>query len=438
MKLGPPQFIPEGSGFIRSRLQRAETTPIKVTIGPVCDSVNTSIISALCTTISEFNTQITKLDILAQSSHCAGTMFGEIFHDVSGVFPELHSLTMIAARGNQDSHTSTLPYLDKHLEHIDERFPGLRQLFIPTLFDCIPMPPNTSFNFIRSLVLHGIFQMESANLVCVISMLHSTPQLEALWFKNATRDDDIEIHNGPDEPLVETKGRRDIRAPVFLPCLTHIAVTSPGCATELLRYIVAPALQNLHLDGSRPRTFGLCCNPWVLSQAKSVRNVLRVFRNNAPNLRHIALTSAFLEQEGLEWLLFGESISDPPPFSQLETLALHQLEIANGECLCGLDNQLLLRLAREPKLPLRRLVLSACHLGLDPHILFAALKAAATDKPCFEFVIADRPKPQLTKDQNEELGMAGIKVIQQNLSVVSWHHEDSKFSDVDPFDYNVY
>lgn len=437
IKLGPSQFIPEGSGFIRSRLQRAETRPIKVTIGPVCNSADKSIISALCTTISEFNTQIIKLDILAQSSLWAGTMFGEIFPDVSGVFPELQSLTVIAAWGNQDPHTPALPYLDKHLGNMDERFPALRQLFIPTLFDCIPMPPNASFNFIRSLVLHGIFQMESANLVCVISLLHSTPQLEALWFKNATRDDDIKIHTGPEEPLVETKGRRDIQAPVFLPCLTHIAVTSPGCATELLRYIVAPALQNIHLDGSRPITFGLCCNPWESYQAKSVRSVLRVFCNNSPNLRHIALTSAFLEQEGLEWLLFGESTSDPPPFPQLETLALHQLEVANGECLCGFDNQLLLRLARELKLPLRRLVLSACHIGLDPHILFAALKAAAADKPSFELVIADRRKP-LTEDQKEELAIAGITVIQRKSSVVSWHNENSTFDDVDPFDSSVY
>ncbi|KAF8329914.1 hypothetical protein F5887DRAFT_105363 [Amanita rubescens] len=196
-------------------------------------------------------------------------------------------------------------------------FPGYEHLGIPTFFDCLPMPPTTtSFNFLRSLILDGIFQMNSVNLVCVISMLHSTPQLEALWFKNATRADDLPVHTDPAIPLEKTKGRDDIHIPVFLPCLTHLAVTSPGCATELLRYIVAPALQNLHLDGARPHTFALCCDPWTARQAQSVRLVLHAFHKNSPNLQHFAITTTFLDQDAWEWLLFGESAVRSPSISK--------------------------------------------------------------------------------------------------------------------------
>ncbi len=437
VKLASPQFIPEGSGFLRSQLHRAAIRPITVVIGPVYDSADVSIISALCTAISEFNTQIIKLNILAESSFRAGSMLGEIFPDASRLFPELQSLMISSVRGREDPHTPTLPYLDKHLENIDERFPGLRQLGIPTFFDCLPMPPTTtSFNFLHSLVLNGIFQKTSANLVCVISMLHSTPQLEALWFKNATRDDEISIYTDPEIPLEETKGRDSICVPVFLPCLTHLAVTSPGCATELLRFIVAPALQNLHLDGSRPRAFALCCDPWTPWQAKSVRLVLRAFYKNSPNLRHFAITTTFLDQDGWEWLLFGESASDPPPFPELETISLHDFVIFNGESRCWFDDSLLLRFAREPKIPLRRLVLSSCALGLTWSIVVAALKAAAVHTPSFEFVVNDPHQKKLSENLREELETAGIKLTEQDDSEEDWGMSGKV--DVDPFDAYVY
>lgn len=437
VKLASSQFIPESSVFLRSRLHRAAIRPITIVIGPVYDSADVAIISALCTAISEFNTQIIKLNILAETSFRAGSMLNEIFPDPSRVFPELQSLMILAARGREDPHTPALPYLDKQLENIDERFPGLQQLGVPTFFDCLPMPPTTaSFNFLHSLVLNGIFQATSANLVCVISMLHSTPQLEALWFKNATRDDEISIHTDPEIPLEETKGRDHISIPVFLPCLTHLAVTSPGCATELLRYIVAPALQNLHLDGSRPRTFALCCDPWTPWQAKSVRLVLRAFYKNSPNLRHFAITTTFLDQDAWEWLLFGESASDPPPFPELETISLHELVIFNGESRCWFDDTLLLRFAREPRIPLRRLVLSCCALGLTWSVLFGALKAAAAHTPFFEFVINDSHQKKLSENLREELEMAGIKLTEGDDSEDNWGV--NRKDHVDPFDAYVY
>ncbi|KAK2463735.1 hypothetical protein APHAL10511_004228 [Amanita phalloides] len=437
--LRPPQLIPEANVFLRSRLRRAGLMPLRVSIGPVMQSNDASTVSALCATLSEFNMQISTVEICAQTTLLASVIFGDIFPNASRAFLELKSLTILTGQDRTDGCGSCMPYLDKQLESIEDRFPALERLRIPTFNDCMPMPPfGASFSSLRSLILSGACHLESPNIVSVVAVLHCTPQLETLWFKHGTREDEGSIPADPGVPLDETKGRNDIYIPVTLSRLTHLAITVPGCALTLLQCIVAPVLQNLHLDGSRPPWFGLCCNPWLSYQSKAARNALRHLALNSPDLRHIALTSTFIEQQGWEWLLFGDSMLKPPPFPQLETVTLHDYETECGECVCGFDDALLVRLGNEPKIPLRRLVLSRCYLNFRSEAIVQALTAMTiSDRVCE--LVYDDASLQFAEEDLEQLEIAGVRVIYQSKEEedVEWF-QDGPGVNIDPFDLYAY
>ncbi|KAF8348471.1 hypothetical protein F5887DRAFT_1280282 [Amanita rubescens] len=91
-----------------------------------------------------------------------------------------------------------------------------------------------------------------------------------------------------------------------------------------------------------------------------VRNALRLFSSRCRSVRRFAVTRACLSQDVWDWIMFGED-DRGPPFPMLECIALHG--IFGAVVRSGFNDKLLEKFAREPSLPLKRLVFkSNCNL----------------------------------------------------------------------------
>ncbi|KIL66878.1 hypothetical protein M378DRAFT_160406 [Amanita muscaria Koide BX008] len=377
--LGSAQFVPSGPDFLHARLDRTSVSPLTISIGPVTGQ--TLIIADLCRELSNFSLCIVRLEITTDTAATAGRILDVVFPDLSHgkIFPELQALS-VRVTVDVDAHSpgpyrAIWPKVDRVLESATSNFPGLRTLSISSFFDCIPVLPDlSSFSHLHTLILDGSGEEDLTDIILIVALLHSTPQLETLWIKHFFREHFVAVTN-PNVPGT-IKGRKNPRLHVVLPHLTSLAVTVPGCALELLRCIEAPALRNLHLDGSRAPDFWDFPSGWTNSDTSSVRNALERFAQRAPNLRHLAVTAVLLTHPGWEWLLFGNEGREPP-FLQLETIALHQLHDKSLMGIeCGFDDALLMRYAKERPIALRRLVIHQCNIPLTASSVIEAFRGA--------------------------------------------------------------
>ncbi|KJA23753.1 hypothetical protein HYPSUDRAFT_571636 [Hypholoma sublateritium FD-334 SS-4] len=132
-------------------------------------------------------------------------------------------------------------------------FPSLTTLVLPFTAEYMisldsPMPS------LKTLILDGtrnsIERSEAAYVFQVTKFLAQTVNLETIWFKvesMQTDDDDLDafIPEDEDEPPSPHV--------VDLPRLTRLAVFGFGKGEELLRFIKAPNLRDLHIDGTQDR-----------------------------------------------------------------------------------------------------------------------------------------------------------------------------------------
>ena len=145
--------------------------------------------------------------------------------------------------------------------------------------------------------------------------------------------------------------------------------------------IAAPALEDLHLDGSRGPIYeeppeSIDWNDWVLD---SVYDMLKLFASRCQNVRRFAITQAYLSQSAWDWLLFGED-ERGPPFLKLECIALHGIyDYVHPNTWSDFDH-LLEKFACNPKIPLKRHALLYCDFPLRASVLVDVFRASGVGR----------------------------------------------------------
>lgn len=413
-QLSPSQLVPGAADHLRRRLQRAGALTLKVSIGPMSAgaSANLFIINELCSVLSSFNLQINRMEVTAETALLAGHILSIIYSQTSTPFPALCTLFVQVTDDAEYPSPCTWPRLDKFLECTT--FPMLKTLRISSHFDCIPVPPpgnSLSFDHLHTLILDGTMEQESPSIALIVNLLHSTPQLENLWLKTLTSEQPVTVMDATIPRSI--KNAQAILIPVLLPNLTRLSITAPGAGTDLLHCIEAPVLHDVHLDGSRPPAYLDLTGEdfsWSQIDTTQVQSSLKRLATRSPELRRLAITSTYLSHEGWRWLLLGDG--EGPPFPQLETLALHELEPLSGNIHCGFDDALLMEYARQPSVSLRRLCLRHCTFALGGSAvvrLFENVINGAPGKEC-ELEI-DRLCQGITEAHLDVLAKCGVKIV---------------------------
>ena len=144
--------------------------------------------------------------------------------------------------------------------------------------------------------------------------------------------------------------------------------------------IAAPALEDLHLDGSRHLAQGDWQAAWYVDPPEilwndavleSVYNMLKLFASRCQHVRRFAITEAYLSRSMWDWLLFGED-GRGPPFPNLECIVLggvNEYADDNLDTRSEFDQLLMEKFARNPKIPLKRLALRCCDFPLRASVL---------------------------------------------------------------------
>jgi len=383
----------------------------------------------MCKALSEFNLQINRLDVSAATAISAGTALQGIFPRPSEIHLELKTLSV---RVDEDSNGHYHPVwpdilqLDKILGHTLERFPKLQTLAISSFYDCIPVLPTAiSFSNLSTIVFDGSIEQEDASIALITTLLHNTPQLETLWLKGLTREQPVTVMNSTIPPT--PKNSDPVKIPVFLPRLIRLAISVPGVGLDLLYCIEAPTLHHIHIDGSRGHPYKEFTGRdvvWTISESTSVQDGLRRLALRSPGVRCLAVTSTYLTHAGWEWLLFGNGRG--PPFPQLDSVALHGMNLLSDEVSCGFDDALLLQYSREPSITLRRLALLRCRLLLSESALVKAFESAISGVPnkAYELEI-DTSSFDTTFYHFDALKEKGVRVVHHQEDVPEnewWSH----------------
>jgi hypothetical protein len=141
----------------------------------------------------------------------------------------------------------------------------------------------------------------------------------------------------------------------------------------------------------------------------TARKALRLFASRCQSVRRFAVTQAYLSRNVWDWIMFGED-ERGPPFPMLECIALHGIFDAAWS---GFDDELLEKFARQPSLPLKRLVLLYCDLPLHASTVAEAFRASgAKELECDEYV------PQWEVDEWEQLEELGVSLTYWEASEV--------------------
>jgi len=344
----------------------------------------TAEVSALCKVLSEFNAQIRRFKLTAHTTMVAGAVVHDAFPK-SEVIPALEVFSVLSECESQNPLESAWPRLDLVLANASTMFPNLRKLHMNSFYDAMPMlPSSSSFSHLTTLILDGSLERFSCYPSLIAALLHCTPQLESLWMKH-------HFWNNPDDMSQwRTIKGRSIPQYIQLPKLKHLAVSVPGTACDLFGCIAAPALEDLHFDGSRGPTYGdsperpdIIWSDWV---SASVSYSLKLFASRCQNVRRFAITRAYLSRSAWEWLFFGED-GRGPPFPKLECVSLHGVFQYVPYTWNSFDSGLMEKFARDPKIPLTKLTFLYCDFPLRASVLVDAFRASgAKELECDVYV----------------------------------------------------
>ena len=379
VRIHPHQYTLSGPQLLGARLSRAKCAPLDVTISCVLE--NTVGVSALCKVLAEYNAQIRHFELTAQDAMVAGAVVQYVFPGTAEAYPALEVLSVLSKREG-DSEEYELPRLDKVLSHAATQFPNVRKLHINSFYDSVPVPPlsSTPFTVLTTLILDGALEDDIPTPGLLAALLNGTPGLETLWIKHHFWENFDDVS----QPTAygSYKGRSNVSLDIQLPRLKHLAVSVPGTACELMGCITAPALEDLHLDGSRGPHWSETERPefeWDDWATGSVQRALKLFAARSKSVRRFAVTRAYLTQTGWEWVLFGEEGGRWPPFPQLECIALHGMFEYANDLWSGFDDELLEKFASSPRIPLRRLVLMYCEFPLHAPSVVGAFRASKAE-----------------------------------------------------------
>ncbi len=369
-------FTPDGPHHLRAKLSRTKGAPLFVSIELV--TAFTADVSALCKVLAEYNAQISCFLLTAQTTMVTGAVIHDIF-PTGETFPALKILSVLSRHESPEPLIAIWPQLDLVLANTTTLFPNLRELCMNSFYDSVPMLPlSASFSHLSTLVLEGSREQDIPDPLLIAALLNCTPQLESLWMKHHFGEnfEDLVTHPIAYRPV---KGRSGISLDIQLPRLKHLAVSVPGTACDLIARITAPALEDLHMDATRgPRYDGQWVSyTWSRWETESVHGAMHLLASRCPGVKRFAVSHVCLARTGWEWLFFGDE-KRGPPFPKLECIALHELRrhnVAVGGSWDGFDDELLEKFAREPRIPLRRLVFLNCDFPLSGSAIVGAFRA---------------------------------------------------------------
>lgn len=377
VRIHPHQLTLSGPEFLGARLSRAKGALLDVSISFVLE--DTIKISALCKVLAKYNGQIRRFELTAQTAMVTGAVVQYVFPEVvkGEAYPALEVLSVLSKR-EEEGFEYELPRLDKVLSQAPTMFPKVRKLHINSFYDSVPVPPlSTPFTLLTTLILDGALEDDIPTPGLLAALLNCTPGLETLWMKHHFWENFDDVSQAT--AYGSHKGRSNISLDIQLPRLRHLAVSVPGTACDLMRCITAPALEDLHLDGSRGPHWDDTERPqyeWSNWATESVQGALKLFAARCKSVTRFAVTRAYLTRTGWEWVLFGEGDGRGPPFPQLECIALHGMFEYADDMWSGFDGELLERFAGSPSIPLRRLVLLYCEFPLRAASVVAAFRAS--------------------------------------------------------------
>ena len=434
VNLHPHQFTNEGPHFLRARLLRTRGALLCVAFSSV--KGYTAKVSAFCKVLKEYNDQIYSFKFTASTAMVAGAVVHGVFPKTK-VFPSLKLLSMLSDSEVFDRHPLDIwPRLDLVLADAAAMFPNVQKLLMNVYYDSIPMLPlSASLPNLCTLVLDGAFENNDPSPELITSFLNCMPQLETLWIKH---------HSYPWEDVALSsawgtiKGRSGIPRDIRLPKLKRLALSATRTMYALIALITAPVLEDLHLDGSYdlssndPDAEWIDNEEWIDRDSELMETALRSFALRCRSLRRLALSAVYLRRSGWEWILFGSEDGSRPPFPQLESIALHNIQ--HDSLHGGFDDQLLKRFARLQMVPLERLVFLDCDFPMSGSTLVEALPTTGIR----ELEYSSHPgTPQWDAKERKQLRALGISLKRRykyQLNFFQWwkhghdiDETDSKF-----------
>ena len=374
IRLGPRQFTHDGPDFLRARILRTNGAPLYLYVGTIMEQ--TAEVSAVCGVLKERNGQIREFKLTTDTAMLAGSFVHAVFPNPKP-FPALKVLAILSERESTGNPSDAVwPQLDLVLADANTMFPNLRKLHINSYHDAVPiLPLSASFSNLSRLILNGSLEIDIPSAGLLAALLHCMPQLESLWVKHYYWQNYHTISPPITQSVV--KGRSNISPDIQLPKLKHLAVSIPGPACNLMGCITAPALEDLHLDGSRElRDQDEEWYEWTGWEKKSVYDALKLLASRCQNVRRFAVTDAYLARTTWEWIMCGED-GRQPPFPELKHITLHRVV----GTLCthwGFNSRLLKMFASKPMIPLKRLTLVDCDFPLHVSAVVEAFRASGT------------------------------------------------------------
>lgn len=371
--IGEKQYTPEAISFLSTHLERGVACPLDVVIRDVEPTYTPRLNMWL--KISTHRDRIRTLDIGTDTV----LLCGRILHTVlltPPMPPTLPSLRKLDIRHEEDldvpfNRDPTFPQFLLYL--MPSLFPALTTLVLPLLAPCIPYP-DFPIPSLKTLVLDGSMSWlcDYPSLYQITQLLAQTPQLETLWCKEHRVHTHQNLSNLNTLPP-DLFGSLPVNLPVLLPRLTKLAVVVPGIGIDLLHVIEAPALQDLHLDGTRAdEEFGdeVAWLDWFPEQ---LHGGLQITSSRSPALRRLSLLGAYLPRHTWEWLLGCREVHDVP-FPLLEVIAVREMEAVKWQVTNAVDDALVELYAKQGHLVLRRFA----YLTSEPHLRGAALHQLIT------------------------------------------------------------
>ena len=407
IRLGSRQFTPDGPDFLRARILRANGALLYVSVRNIVEK--TAEVSAMCGVLEECNAQIREFKLTTHNARSAGSFVHAVFPNRKP-FPALDVLSILSEHESTGNPLDAVwPQLDLVLADAAMMFPNLRELHINSFHDTVPIPPlSASFSNLCRLILNGSGENDIPSAGLLAAFLHCTPQLESLWVKHFFWENFETV--SPPITQSTVKGRSNISPDIQLPRLKHLAVSIPGPACNLMACIAAPALEDLHLDGSRDQPDAEDEDQqewyeWGGWEKKLVYDALKLLALRCQNVRRLAVTDAYLARSTWEWIMCGED-GRQPPFQKLKFITLHGILGTLVHTHYGFDEWLLEQFASKPIIPLKRLTFVDCDFPLNASALVEAFRASGTKE--FKY---NGGTPQGMEDVLRELEELGVSVM---------------------------
>jgi hypothetical protein len=406
IRLGPSHFTHDAPNFLRAQILRANGAPLYVFVRTIMEHGQAMEVSEVCGVLKEYNGQIREFQLTAYTAMLAGSFVHAVFPNLKS-FPTLEVLSILSERESTGNPLDAVwPRLDLVLADAPTMCPNLRKLHINSFHDTVPMLPHSaSFSNLSGLILNGSLENDIPSAGLLATLLHCTPQLESLWLKHFF----WENYETVSPPIAQStfKGRSNISPDIQLPRLKHLAVSIPGPACNLMGCITAPALEDLHLDGSRELRgeedwLEAELYQWAGWEKKLVYDALKLLALQCPNVRRLAVTDAYLARTTWEWIMCGED-GRQPPFRELKYITLHAV-LGTLYTHWGFNTQLLDKFASKPMIPLEMLALVGCNFPLSASSVVKAFQASGAKELKYTGVA-------LMDEERRELEELGVSVI---------------------------